>query len=270
MALYSCPRCLHETNKLCRMICHFERTRPCKLKRGGILLTNEIKEAVLCKSYVLEETANKTPNITLHFINTRISELYATVPFVGKSTGFEHEDIDITDTQDQTNLADAYSYAYSYDHEKNNYIKRMDRCGHNWFWQKSTFDEIFTDITEQIRRRVFIPYEIVMNNDFANQTIDTNRLKEFYKISQYLLIKPLCCEAKHDNELLHKRSSVEYFELTDTHLRDTLCNIFVSTQIDVWEMAKFRDNIKTLIETNAETTFKKIKELICRSLVCLK
>jgi hypothetical protein len=258
------------------------------------LLTDDIKDAVLCKSYVLVEgkTKKESPNITLQYINNNSiniltnSELVsATLPFihdfVGKSTVFErlddfnNVDIDeahiyklakcVTYTQDQTNLADAY---YSFDNEQKNYSKRMDRCGHNWSWQICTFDEIFSDIIEQIRRRVLIPYEIGINNEFANNTICTSRLEEFYKISQYLLIKPICCEAKHDNELLHKRSSVEYFENTDTHLRDTLCTIFLSTHIDVWEMAQFRDNIKKLIETNAETTFKKIKELICRSLVC--
>jgi formylmethanofuran dehydrogenase subunit E-like metal-binding protein len=292
MALYTCPKCLYETGHLCRIESHFARLRPCKLQKGGVLLTDEIKASVLCKSYVVEEkTKKEMPNITYQYINngsinilTNRDLVTATVPFihdlVSKSTIFErlddlnHEEIDeshiykmtkcITHTQDQTNLADAF---YSYDVVNKNYTKRMDRCGHNWIWKICTFEEIFTDIIEQIRKRVFIPYEISLNNEFASETIDVSKLHEFYKISQYLLIKPLCCEAKHDNQLLHKRSDVEYFEWAVSDLRDTLCDIFYATHIDVWEMATFRNNIKKLIETNADTTFKKIKDLICRSLL---
>jgi len=172
---------------------------------------------------------------------------------------------DITITKDKHKLTDAY---YGYDSFTKSYLKRIDDNNLIWEWRHCSFKEIFSEIIEQLIEYVFIPYEIKLNNQYRIDH-DSTQLMEFYKINKYLITQPLCCAARHDNQVLFFKTDIEYDEHTGNFdLAEDLNKQFTATFIDTREMMKFRDGIEELIQTNAETTFNMIQDLICGALQC--
>jgi hypothetical protein len=172
---------------------------------------------------------------------------------------------DVTTTKDKHKLSDAY---YGYNSVTKGYMKRIDDNKNIWEWRHCSLKEIFSEIIEQLKEYVFIPYEIKLNNQYQTDS-DCTQLGEFYKINKYLLIQPLCCAARHDNQVLFFNTDIEYDEHPGKiELSEFLNDKYNTTVIDSWEMMKFRDDIEDLIQTNAETTFNMIQDLICGALQC--
>ncbi|KAG1677567.1 hypothetical protein FOA52_014465 [Chlamydomonas sp. UWO 241] len=175
----------------------------------------------------------------------------------------ESEDVfkmasELSRTKDVRSLLDAY---YSYNGENKFYVKRDDE--ENWKWKPCAFSDILDEIIEQLNEYVFKQYEVKLNNKY-NVDGETDDLINFYKLNKYLLIKPLCCHARHDNEVLHLSNTVGFEEKTASFgLCEELNALFDATVADTWTMMSFRKKIEQLIQTNAETTYKMIEKLVC-------
>jgi len=169
---------------------------------------------------------------------------------------------DITQTRDVQTLTDAY---YSFNKVNRNYVRRIDGIEgkHQWIWQACDYEDILTEIVEQLKEYVFVSYEIKLNNHYKENR-DSMQLINFYKINKYFLIKPLCCAARHDNQVLYYNTDDEYDDHPGTiELCDELNTLFDKTNADPWDAKDFLDKIKHLIQTNAETTYDMIEKLVC-------
>ena len=165
---------------------------------------------------------------------------------------------ELTRTKDVRLLSDAY---YSYNSENRFFVKRDDE--ENWKWNPCDFSDILDEIIEQLKEYVFKQYEVKLNNKYYVDG-EKDDLIDFYKLNKYLLIKPLCCRARHDNEVLHLSNTVGFEEKTASFgLCEELNALFDATVVDPWAMMSFRKQIKQLIRTNAETTYKMIEKLVC-------
>jgi hypothetical protein len=178
----------------------------------------------------------------------------------------DHKDVltmtnDITQTRDVQTLTDAY---YSFNKVNRNYVRRIDGVGkHDWTWQPCDYEDILTEIVEQLKEYVFVAYEVKLNNHFMENR-ESSQLINFYKINKYFLIKPRCVSARHDNQALFFNTDEEYDEHPGTiELCDELNKFFDNTIVDPWEMKEFLDKIKHLIQSNAETTYNMIEKLVC-------
>jgi hypothetical protein len=179
----------------------------------------------------------------------------------------DHKDVltmtnDITQTRDDQTLTDAY---YGFNKVNLNYVKRIDGIEgkHHWTWQPCLYSDILSEIVEQLKEYVFVAYEVKLNNNFKENG-DSMQLINFYKINKYLYIKPLCCTARHDNQVLFFNTDEEYDDNPGTiELCDELNALFDNTNVDLWEMKDFLEKIEHLIQSNAGTTYDMIIKLVC-------
>ena len=238
--VYTCPSCFYGASRKTHIRTHFVRKKPCKKKEGGITLTDEIKERVLNRTYTSQiPSASQTdmPPVINHPIINYITII----------------------SSDPLSNDGLY---YSYNIANKFYVKLA-----NWNWNPCTFSDILDEITDQLTERVFKQYEVRLNNKYrVDGEIDD--LLNFYKVMSYLLIKPLCCRARHDNEVLHLSNTVGYEEKTDSYgLCAELKGLFDATVVDPWIMMGFRKEIGRSIRTNASrnvvTTYNMIEKLVC-------
>jgi len=297
---YVCPRCGYTINHKTSISLHFKRKTACKLKYNGLeIMSDDVKQAVLSGSYRHAPDA-PSQHITNNFsgifnviinghcnIMTNQIIVDAITPHVdklkyGQGKVFDRlnvyqekiedtnhflceEDVytmtkDITETRDKRRLTDAY---YSFDVKNKIYYIRRDDDNLKWIWVPCLLEDIFSDIVIQLKEYVFISAEVKLNNEYTTDKESASlKLIEFYKILKYLLMKPLCCSARCDNQIMFMSSDEEHFVFNGYELCDELCNIFSETHIDVWQMMQFREKIADLIRSNGETTFAMIENLV--------
>ena len=298
MEPYICPSCFYETARKSNIHNHFSRKNSCAQKEGGVPLTDEIKEHVLSRAYTAVTTTNinntninntNTTNININLSlcdgnpltnevlqnlllpHLNVSKYQQEKVFkrlgryhekhVEKDQDIEHKDVlemadVLTKTTDHRKLSDAY-YGY---HDKNSYVKRDDN--EIWKWRPCRFEDILADTIDQMQEYVFNQYEVKLNNLYSFEG-DKEPLDGFYKLNKYLLIRPMCCKARHDNQLLFEKNNSGFDRITPSiDLCEELNDQFDVTPIDNEVMKKFRLDLEALIRTNAESTYKIIENLI--------
>jgi hypothetical protein len=171
----------------------------------------------------------------------------------------------ITKCFDEKTLTDAY---YSYDPKTLTYCMRSDEDisdkRHKWYWQPCTEQEILTHLLVTMKERVFDDYDTLLCRKYkANPTEMQEKLRGFFRLLNYFLIKPKCCVSRHDNEILYYPSDDEYGDHTvGFELSDELNGMYTSSLPDPWEMATIKMNILQIIKSNASAAWCIIKERV--------
>ena len=177
----------------------------------------------------------------------------------------------LTECLDHKNLTDAY---YSYDSKTFTYCIRCDEDSSNntqkWFWKLCTEKHILNHILMQMKELVFDDYDTQLSRQFVNDHDDQeirHKITEFYKILRYFMIKPKCCSARHDNEILFYTADDEYRDHTvGFDLCDTLQKMYIEVPIDVEDLFKTRDSVLEIIQTNAKSAWSIIKDKVIESI----
>jgi hypothetical protein len=171
----------------------------------------------------------------------------------------------ITKCLDQQTLVDAY---YSYDPKTLTYCMRSDEdsfdCRHKWHWRPCKEQEILNHLLFTMKERVFDDYDTLLCRKYKEDpTYMQDKVQGFYRLLNYFLIKPKCCIARHDNEILFYQSDDEYADHTvGFELCDELNKIYTSSFPDLWQMATIKQNILNIIQTNASATWTFIKDRV--------
>ena len=177
----------------------------------------------------------------------------------------------LTECLDHKTLSDAY---YSYDPETFVYCIRSDEDTSNttqkWYWQPCSEKYILNHIFKQMKELVFDDYDTQLSRRFIDDNNDMDireKIIEFYKILHYFKIKPKCCSARHDNEILYYSADDEYTDHTvGFELCETLHKMYKETPIDMWEYEKTLDNVLEIIQTNARSAWSIIKEKVIETI----
>jgi hypothetical protein len=172
----------------------------------------------------------------------------------------------MTKCLDHHTLSDAY---YSYDSLNKVYCMRCDEDKmdktQTWLWKPCKEGEIMSHIMDMMKERVFDDYDTLLCRKYNENPSDTlkEKVEGFYKILKYFLIKPKCCIARHDNEILYYSCDDEYNDHSvGFELSETLNNLFNNLNIDLWQMMNIRTSILEIIEGNAKSAFSVIKERV--------
>lgn len=251
-----CPRCFYKTTQRSHMKNHMNRKTDCN-EFSKVELTYEIKSRILCRHIkVIAPSVDIVPEPIVNPVE----------PLVASINNNYNLSVYLSMTNDTSTIKKILDTFYGYNSVIKSYMKRIHDNKLISEWRLCSLKEIFSEIFEQLKVTVFIPYEVQLNKQYK---IDRNitHLVEFYKMCKYLLIKPLCCAARDDNQVLFFNTDVEYAEHPgNTELVEDLNVHFTATFIDTHEMMKFRDGIEELIQTNTETTFNMIQDHICGAL----
>jgi anti-sigma28 factor (negative regulator of flagellin synthesis) len=176
----------------------------------------------------------------------------------------------MTKCLDHKTLTDAY---YSFDPETQSYCMRHDEDTstdrQKWYWQPCTEQKIFAHLVDKMKERVFDDYDTLLCRRY-NETpsaIMREKVVGFYKILKYFLIKPKCCSARHDNEILFYSSDDEYGDHTiGFDLSETLNNIYKEAHIDPWQMMNIRNSVIDILQSNAKSAWSIIKDRVIETI----
>jgi len=176
----------------------------------------------------------------------------------------------MTKCLDHETLSDAY---YSFDPQTKSYCMRHDEDTstdrHKWYWQPCTEQEIFDHLVDKMKERVFDDYDTLLCRRYhEDPTVEIReKVVGFYKILKYFLIKPKCCIARHDNEILFYPSDDEYREHEiGFELSDTLNTMYNETQIDPWQMMRTRNSVIGILQSNAKSAWSIIKDRVIETI----
>jgi len=172
----------------------------------------------------------------------------------------------MTKCLDQKMFSDAY---YSFSPKTFTYCMRTDEDNddnrHNWYWKNCSETEIVDHIMIKMKERVFDDYDTMLcriYNDNPNKYCE-HKLIGFFKILKYFLIKPKCCSAAHDNEIIYYSTDDEYYNFEcGTILKEKLISMYNGTAVDVYDMMNTRKGILKVIENNAASTWSNIKNKV--------
>jgi len=295
--LYSCERCGYKTDKKSNIGNHYKRKRPCQQMTSSLqilqspqsqntaqnitnITNNTIVQYIITENLIcsLEVMKILEPHVKHHkygkeVLQGRLDDIRSEIEDGSDKYTFSSDKEDdlmmlthkITKCYDHTTLTDAY---YSFDPATKVYCMRCDEDSltnaQKWLWQPCMEQDIFENIIANMKERVFDDYETMLSRKYKEDPQGLHEQVEgFYKIMKYFLIKPKCCIARHDNEILFYTCDPEYsdgyvgFELTET-----LNDLFTNAPIDTWQMMNIRNNILLILQTNARATWTTIKDRV--------
>jgi len=292
---------MYTTSRKSCMIDHFKRKKPCPLIRDGIDLTDEIKKNVMSGSYKPPPThqepinsqvnTNNNINVIQYIIDGKMNATEIIQKLEGHVNNKYGQEIvyrrlemeegsdrctftsdlmmltdKMTKCLDHHTLSDAY---YRYDPLNKVYHMRCDKDKtdkpHKWLWKPCKEGEIMSHIMDMMKERVFDDYDTLLCRKYNENPSDIlkEKVEGFYKILKYFLIKPKCCMARHDNEILFYSCNDEYADHSvGFELAETLNNLYNNLNIDQWQMMNIRTSILEIIEGNAKSAFSIIKERV--------
>ena len=120
-----------------------------------------------------------------------------------------------------------------------------------------------------MKELVFDDYDTQLSRQFVHDDIHDVRKKisDFYKILRYFMIKPKCCSARHDNEILFYTADDDYKDHSvGFDLCDTLQKIYYDVPIDMQDYHTTRDNLLEIIRKNAKSAWYIIKDKVIESI----
>ena len=138
-----------------------------------------------------------------------------------------------------------------------------------WFWKPCSEKFILDHILKQMKELVFDDYDTQLSRRFVvlDDAEIREKIIEFYKILRYFMIKPKCCIARHDNEILFYSVDDEYRDHTvGFELCETLQKMYKEVPIEVEALYKTRDSVLEIIQTNAQSAWSIIKEKVIETI----